>query len=119
MCCDLISAVHRGFATTSVPTKKARDEAAAAAKAQEGGHEPDVKEDLVQHSELPIDGAEGLSQSAGVHVNSTEEDWDNDDAVDIAAYQGLVDRLHDKAEKEFQRVVKVSGSSILDLITDY
>lgn len=56
-----------------------------------------------------------------------KEDWEDERAIEDAALQGLVDRLHEKGEKEVNRIIKVSTVShflrpsvpILSLSTQY
>lgn len=107
----LPTAVQRGFATTSLPTKKAKEEAAAA-KAE--------KEAAVQEQEASKTAADESNASPIAVVSSSnandaapapagaKDAWDDDHAIETAVYQALVDRLQEKGEKEVTRVIKVS-----------
>ncbi|RSH86900.1 uncharacterized protein EHS24_005178 [Apiotrichum porosum] len=102
--------VQRGFATTSLPTKKAKEEAAAA-KAE--------KEAAVQEQEASKTAADESNASPIAVVSSSnandaapapagaKDAWDDDHAIETAVYQALVDRLQEKGEKEVTRVIKL------------
>lgn len=48
---------------------------------------------------------------------ATQEDWEDEKASNQAVLQGLVERLHDKGEKEVLRVLKV-GTLISDAVAE-
>jgi hypothetical protein len=97
--CIVTSAVQRGFATTSVAPKK-----------------PAVSEE-----QAPVTQDTGASSSTNAtnHHGATttpvsteasqpeKEDWEDEKAVEQAALQSLVDKLHEKGEKEVSRILKV------------
>lgn len=95
-----------------MPTKKAKDEAAAAAAAAEKAKAEEVasKEQQAQSQNgQPSEDVNQDPKSTSQHAPG-DETWDNDAAVDAAAYQGLVDRLQDRADREFQRIIKVGSA---------
>lgn len=49
-------------------------------------------------------------------ANVVADDWDSEQAIDDSVYQGLVDRLHEKADKEVSRVVKVCTQSRVRIV---
>lgn len=92
------AAVQRGFATTSIPTKKAK----AKAEIPDTGASKDVQHKDAPKAENRPAGADPRTESAGAHDDS----WDNDEAVNRAAYQALVERLQEKGDKEVARITK-------------
>lgn len=99
-------AVQRGFATTSVASKKPKDE-------------PEQDNDQMEEDKSGLSPAGGKEVNANVNPAglgdtapngqaTTKEDWEDEAAMEQAALQILVDRLHDKGEKEVARVLKVS-----------
>jgi ATP-dependent RNA helicase DHX29 len=98
-----IVAVQRGFATTSVPTKKAKE---AAQTSKEEAQE-------VKPAEAPTTQPE----SPQALVRPEDHDaWDSATAIDDAVYQGLVDRLQEKGDKDVARIVK-AGHKIISADT--
>jgi ATP-dependent RNA helicase DHX29 len=104
-------AVNRGFATTSVQSKKAKENEASTKSTEQqegsvaphGGSQSQNKatgEPVVQDGQAPSDSTVAPPTSGG-------DDWDSEQAIDDAIYQGLVDRLQEKADKEVSRVIKV------------
>ncbi|ORY32822.1 P-loop containing nucleoside triphosphate hydrolase protein [Naematelia encephala] len=91
--------VQRGFATTSVPSKKPKDEP----KPEEIDHQP-VTVDSASTQQKDGERIEDTSQ--GNTSAAVKEDWDDEKAIEEAALQALVDRLHEKAEKEVVRILK-------------
>ncbi|WRT66497.1 uncharacterized protein IL334_003456 [Kwoniella shivajii] len=93
--------VQRGFATTSVVSKK-----------------PDVPS--VSPSETDQEAAsitgiekdkEGDKQNAKLEASASSPindvaDWEDEGSIERASLQSLVDRLHDKGEKEVARIIK-------------
>lgn len=45
-------------------------------------------------------------------AEARDDSWDNDEAVSMAAYQAIIERLQDKGDKEVARIVKVFLASI-------
>lgn len=104
-----LPAVQRGFATTSIPAKKA----AATAPPDANDAEADVQPTRV----VPPDTKNSSRNEAlgGVDRNQEsdkvqEDSWDNDEAVSTAAYQALMERLQDRGDKEVARIIKVRFS---------
>jgi hypothetical protein len=81
-------------ATTSVASKKQIEREAEATAEPEIPTEP-VVEPLPQQADASRTG---------------DQDWEDADYVEKQSLQQLVDRLHDKGEKEVSRIVKVSYS---------
>lgn len=46
-----------------------------------------------------------------ISSDATKEDWEDDKSFEETALQGLVERLHDKGEKEVARVLKADHLS--------
>jgi hypothetical protein len=80
-------------ATTSVASKKQVEREAAAAVEPELPEEVSVQLAPPKEDKLPL--------SDGVH------DWEDEKYAEEHSLQQLVDRLHDKGEKEVSRIVKV------------
>lgn len=98
-------AVNRGFATTSVASKKKIEEPTEADIVAEQGVAKNGDNDDSKRS----DGAIGLvTQPGQANRGSIKEDWEDEALAEQVALQALVDRLHEKGEKEVSRVVKVS-----------
>lgn len=106
------TAVNRGFATTSVQSKKAKE--------KEGVVKPDnqtgsiAQQDTAQSPRTNPDETTSPSPSGKEHPSNPNvpvtggiEDWESEQAIDDSFYQDLVDRLQDKAEKEVSRIIKV------------
>jgi ATP-dependent RNA helicase DHX29 len=97
---------QRGVATTSVASKKQVEEAKAAKEAEASA----LKEAEAAAAAETLSGVEGgvaLKKDDANDLNAGQ-DWEDDDYVEQQSLQSLVDRLHDKGEKEVTRVVKVS-----------
>ncbi|OCF60762.1 DEAH box polypeptide 36 [Kwoniella mangroviensis CBS 10435] len=89
--------VQRGFATTSTASKKPEPAPEPAQKQEEG---KDTSTNGTQNSQ-PEDQKPNIPT-----FNKQEPDWEDDEAMEKAALQSLVDKLHEKGEKEVARVVK-------------
>nr|XP_019011047.1 DEAH box polypeptide 36 [Kwoniella pini CBS 10737]OCF49828.1 DEAH box polypeptide 36 [Kwoniella pini CBS 10737] len=76
--------VQRGFATTSIVTKK-----------PEPAPAPSLDNDP-KSADNPADKGKPTAQA----------DWEDEEAIGKAALQSLVDKLHDKGEKEVSRIIK-------------
>jgi len=82
----LTLAVQRGFATTSVARKS----------------EP-AKEEPVPEPESP-------TKTQPIQpVPSADADWEDEKSIEEIELQSLVDRLHDKGEREVARIIKVGA----------
>jgi hypothetical protein len=59
-----------------------------------------------------------ISQDNTGDAKPAKEDWEDEQSTEEAALQALVDKLHDKGEKEISRILKVSIwlASILPLL---
>lgn len=100
--------MNRGFATTSVQSKKQKEEAAAQAeqRAAEAAEKAQAADEASKVAPVPInDGEAGVSKAANA---IGAEDWEREDVADEGILQGLVDRLQEKGDKEVARIVKVS-----------
>jgi ATP-dependent RNA helicase DHX29 len=100
--------VNRGFATTSVQSKKQKEEAAALAEQQaaEAAEKAQAADEASKAVQAPVNGVEAeVSKAVGV---AGVEDWEREDVADEGILQGLVDRLQEKGDKEVARIVKVS-----------
>lgn len=99
------TAVNRGFATTSIASKKKQEETV----------EPEVSaesksSDIVTHDSnaQPTTAGSSLTVAqAGQPTNGIKEDWEDEALAQQQALQGLVDRLYEKGEKEVSRIIKV------------
>lgn len=106
-----LTAVNRGFATTSVQSKKAQEHEATA-KADKPQQPPAASQNDTQPQEKePVksvrQGGQTPPDAVAAPPKAGADDWDSEHAIDDAIYQGLVDRLQEKADKEVSRVVKV------------
>lgn len=90
-------AVQRGFATTSVASKKVdkSKEEPEKENAQAGAAEPTAAEAAAPAAE---DGGK------------PKDDWEDEKSSEELALQELVERLHEKGEKEVSRILKVCPS---------
>ncbi|WVQ80786.1 hypothetical protein IAT38_002891 [Cryptococcus sp. DSM 104549] len=90
--------VQRGFATTSVANKKPPPQK----------EEPvqESKEDAPAAGEPSVEGASPAPAENGDAAPDKLADWEDDAALEKEALQALVDKLHDKGEKEVARVIK-------------
>lgn len=109
--------MQRGFATTSIPAKKA--------KATANSESAQQSDETISKSINPS------TSSAAVHTEAcsaehnveaqgrspSEDTWDDDDAINNAAYQAIIDRLQDKADKEVARILKVRGRLSIQVLT--
>ncbi|WVN88411.1 uncharacterized protein L203_103620 [Cryptococcus depauperatus CBS 7841] len=85
--------VQRGFATTSMSSKKPTPSIAESGpKDEEQGPEEALKEDLTDAKD-----PNGEEKAA---------EWDDDEVLEQNALQTLVDRLQEKGEKEVTRIIK-------------
>lgn len=106
------SAVNRGFATTSVQSKKAKEQEAIVKSADQVA--PVAQQDKEKpHNETldetPSQGPSGNgspSKPSGPDSGNID-DWESEQAINDSFYQDLVDRLQDKADKEVARIIKV------------
>ena len=110
-------AVNRGVATTSVASKKL---------SKEEGTESIPEDDVplksgqlpsgiangfldgagpVDHQSLRDEGSKGSMNALPAPEGQTE-DWEDEKLAEQAALQQLVDRLHEKGEKEVSRILK-------------
>jgi hypothetical protein len=99
-----------------VISKKAKEEAAEEARRQK-----EAQEASAASSTGPTPGVSTPAESSGQPNGSVagdaqageavKEDWEDEHAAEEAVLQVLVDRLHDKGEKEVTRILKVSCSS--------
>ncbi|KAH8086830.1 hypothetical protein HD553DRAFT_340801 [Filobasidium floriforme] len=101
-----LAPVNRGFATTSQPKK-------AVPVVEEA---PEAEEPVVNESNNLKDGKPGGGAKAGDQKNGTaadgkaaatgEDDWENEFELEEGIYQGYVERLQEKGEKEINRIIK-------------
>ncbi|OCF41878.1 DEAH box polypeptide 36 [Kwoniella heveanensis CBS 569] len=91
--------VHRGFATSSVASKKPppSPKAVSSSNDQIAPTKSQDTPEIVKSN----DDANGPSKSM-----ATAADWEDEGALERAALQSLVDRLHEKGEKEVNRIIK-------------
>lgn len=113
------SAVQRGFATTSVASKKAVEQAKADAEAKleaEQSAQQTSASESATGTHSPTSGPAGAITAekplAGADAPGADASWDDDTALEEVAMQGLMDRLQDRGEKEVNRIMKVSKSKI-------
>ena len=101
--------MNRGFATTSVQSKKQKEEAAALAEQQaaEAAEKAQAADEASKAVQAPVNGVDDAEVSKAVGVAGVE-DWEREDVADEGILQGLVDRLQEKGDKEVARIVKVS-----------
>nr|XP_019046467.1 DEAH box polypeptide 36 [Kwoniella bestiolae CBS 10118]OCF25397.1 DEAH box polypeptide 36 [Kwoniella bestiolae CBS 10118] len=93
--------VQRGFATTSTASKKPEP---APPPAQEQKEAIEAAKDRVQtETEDKDTSVEDAKVSKPV---DGEADWEDEGAIEKAALQSLVDKLHEKGEKEVSRLIK-------------
>lgn len=98
-----MAAVNRGFATTSVASKKQLEAAKEESAAKQDEPEANVA--------APISIGTGGNGAASSGQATAKEDWEDEGLAEQNALQALVDRLHEKGEKEVSRIVKVSSTS--------
>ena len=108
-----LAPVNRGFATTSQPKK-------AVPVIEEA---PQAEEPAINESDNLKDGTPGGGVKGGDQKNGTaadgkaaatgEDDWENEFELEEGIYQGYVERLQEKGEKEINRIVKVCGFIVL------
>lgn len=105
-------AVQRGFATTSVASKKAVEQAKAEAEAKleaEQSAQQASASGTTTGAQTPVDGAGGPKAAAdNTSIAPEPASWDDDVALKEVALQGLMVRLQDRGEKEVNRIIKVS-----------
>ncbi|BEJ01119.1 hypothetical protein CcaverHIS631_0509760 [Cutaneotrichosporon cavernicola] len=102
-------AVNRGFATTSVQSRKAKQDASTKADTQNGNsNAPQNDTPTRENQPVKSAGQDGQppSDAAATPAMTIADDWDSEQAIDDALYQGLVERLQEKADKEVTRLVK-------------
>jgi ATP-dependent RNA helicase DHX29 len=97
-------AAQRSVATSSVASKKQVEEAKAVKEAAEA--------DLAAQAEAARAAEEQkenvASESNGADMGAPRAaDWEDERLDENSALQSLVDRLHDKGEKEVNRIIKV------------
>ncbi|WWD17179.1 hypothetical protein CI109_101617 [Kwoniella shandongensis] len=94
--------VQRGFATTSAAKKPVAPppEPEASTERQD--------ESQATASDIPAsqNGAAPSGSDAPGKGIDAQADWDDEEAIERAALQSLVEKLHDKGEKEVSRIVK-------------
>lgn len=86
------NSAQRGVATTSVASKKQIEREA----------------EQIPTPEVPTEPAVEPEQRRADGPATDAHDWEDADFVEKQSLQQLVDRLHDKGEKEVTRIVKVS-----------
>ena len=108
-------AVNRGVATTSVASKKPAEETAANVHGAEDSDGPSgqAHADSREHTKATTgDGEGGTSKDVliggSIAPEHIKEDWEDEKAAEEVVLQALVERLHDKGEKEVARVLKAS-----------
>ncbi|KAK4689978.1 ATP-dependent RNA helicase DHX29, partial [Tremellales sp. Uapishka_1] len=99
--------IQRGFATTSVAAKAP----ATSTSTEEQEEGASAALDEAQSSSIASNGYGQPTNSENVprkdnHLAFQAEDWDDEKSIEEAHLQGIVDRLHDKGEKEVARVIK-------------
>jgi len=107
-------AVNRGFATTSIASKKA-PQGDLLIPEGEGGPALDTAPDSASAppgTQTPARSGKDSALANGptgslVASTNVKEDWEDEKVIEEAALQGLVERLQDKGEKEVARVLKV------------
>lgn len=103
--------MNRGFATTSVQSKKQKEEAAAlaeqqAAEAAERAEAEEAARVAAEQAEPAGVASQDVTDSSNAAAGT--ESWEEEGALDEGVLQGLVDRLQEKGDKEVARIVKVS-----------
>lgn len=92
------------MATSSVASKKQVEEAKAAKEAAEAESAAQVERARVEEEAA----AQATEPEAGGDADAAKvADWEDERNDEETALQSLVDRLHDKGEKEVNRIVKV------------
>ena len=109
-------AVQRSVATTSVASKKPAAEALLDETAQNGTSDNErasssnhtlLQAKLHSTSRTADTQRNPSPQPAAGHGKPVENDWEDEKVIEEAALQAMVERLHDKGEKEVARVLKV------------
>lgn len=102
--------VQRGFATTSTPKRVEPEEQEPVVEEADAGVEQDGKQtDDVK----PVDATAEQSGSAPIAPEEKQdgpapEDWETEERMTVeGVYQGYVERLQEKGEKEVGRILKV------------
>jgi ATP-dependent RNA helicase DHX29 len=96
-----LAPVNRGFATTSQPKKPV--------PVVEEPEEPvpEVKEDVPLAQGVAVAKDHKIS-SGQTNKEDGADDWESEYKVEEGIYQGYVERLQEKGEKEINRIIKVS-----------
>ena len=109
-------AVNRGVATTSVASKKPAEETTLIINGAQTFDSPSDPANTTpcDNTKASLDD-EGRSTSNGASIGGlvapehVKEDWEDEKAAEEVALQALVEKLHDKGEKEVARVLKASS----------
>lgn len=96
-----LAPVNRGFATTSQPKKPV--------PVVEEPEEPvpEVKEDVPLAQGVAVTKDQNISPDQA-NKEDGADDWESEYKVEEGIYQGYVERLQEKGEKEINRIIKVS-----------
>lgn len=88
--------VNRGFATTSQPKKP-----------EPIAPEPAPTEEAVVQAVAGEGPNSGTQNGTEGEKKPGDEDWDDESKLEDAVYQGYVERLQDKGDREVARILKV------------
>jgi ATP-dependent RNA helicase DHX29 len=101
-----LAPVNRGFATTSQPKKPAP-----VVEEPPEAEEPVVPESSNINNGKSTGGLNGGDPKNGGNtdgkVAAGQDDWENEFELEEGIYQGYVERLQEKGEKEINRIIKV------------
>ncbi|CAK9781148.1 P-loop containing nucleoside triphosphate hydrolase protein [Cutaneotrichosporon oleaginosum] len=98
--------LNRGFATTSVQSKKAKGQKITTDVDQQPAEVNEASQPS-EHESSKSGGNDGSQQLAAATTSTeTGDDWESEQAIEDGIYQALVDRLQEKADKEVSRIVK-------------
>ena len=112
-----LAPVNRGFATTSQPKKPAP------VVEEPPEAEESVVPEISQKDGGPVGSTNNRGAKNGGVANSAagQDDWENEFDLEEGIYQGYVERLQEKGEKEINRIIKVRpdflGASRMLLLT--
>lgn len=103
-----LAPVNRGFATTSQPRKPTpvspvKESTEEKSKSAPGEKDADDRKEDAKNS-LKEDGSK--AKDVGT-LNGTGDEWEDEFQMEEGIYQGYVERLQEKGEKEINRIVKV------------
>jgi hypothetical protein len=93
--------VARGFATTSQAKKVVPEPSP---------EETATSEDdaVQQETQDGVAGVDGADKATGVNQAAEAVDWEDDAKLEEGVYQGYVERLQDKGDREVAKILKVS-----------